>query len=301
MANEILAQMAQLQRKPEQLESSIGYLATSLHFLKKNETVLICFAKDKTGCLGDLMEEAVRRAGATPVMVGSDWRWKSLLRLAFSTRATTIIAPPLVVLGIAKLAKYKGTPLSIRTVITAAYPCLDWMIDGIMRYLDCKTWGCFDPGSNALIAGFSCGSSRGVHLRDDQYGIEIVDSNGKALPDGEFGDMVLYLLDKPELRYNMREQARVDRTPCTCGCKSLRLMDMQPAYPQNHELDNLRQQLIAWSSILDCRLKKTEFGLEMELVVFPGEKLPKLPSAAKQVLRPWDPEKDEPFYYVPGC
>ena len=50
---------------------------------------------------------------------------------------------------------------------------------------------------------------------------------------------------------------------------------------------------------MDCRLNKGECGLEVEMIVFPGEKLPKLPNAAKRVIRPWDPETDEPFWYIP--
>lgn len=65
-------------------------------------------------------------------------------------------------------------------------------------------------------------------------------------------------------------------------------------------LDSLGEELLKWSSILDCRLKKGEYGLEMELVVFPGKKLPKLPSAARQVVRSWDPDSDVPFVWENG-
>ena len=39
--------------------------------------------------------------------------------------------------------------------------------------------------------------------------------------------------------------------------------------------------------------------LEMEIVCFPGEKLPKLPSAAKLVVRPYNPKTDEPTWFYP--
>ena len=77
-------------------------------------------------------------------------------------------------------------------------------------------------------------------------------------------------------------------------------MDMYPGKTKDDDLTELGQYLHSWTSVLDCRLKKGEYGLELELVVFPGEKLPKLPSAAKQVIRPWNPKHDEPFSYVPA-
>ena len=41
------------------------------------------------------------------------------------------------------------------------------------------------------------------------------------------------------------------------------------------------------------------YGLELELVVLPGKRLPKLPSAAKQCIRVFDPETDVPLPYDP--
>ena len=119
-----LTDLMALAREPESIEASVAYLAEKLHFLRENEKVLIYFAKDKPGSHGELMEKAVLRCGAIPIVVGSDWRWKTLLRQAFANKASTIIAPPLIVLGISKLAKYNGTPLYIRNVVTASYPCL---------------------------------------------------------------------------------------------------------------------------------------------------------------------------------
>jgi len=65
------------------------------------------------------------------------------------------------------------------------------------------------------------------------------------------------------------------------------------------DLADLGQHLHSWTSVLDCRMRRGEYGLELEIVVFPGEKLPKLPSSAKLVVRPWDPKHDTPFFYAP--
>ena len=77
-------------------------------------------------------------------------------------------------------------------------------------------------------------------------------------------------------------------------------MDMAPDKTEDPDLRDLGQYLQSWTSILDCRLNKGEYGLEIEIIVFPGEKLPKLPSAARLVVRAWNPEMDEPFPYEPA-
>ena len=281
-------------------ERSIEYLAEHLgNFLRKRERVLICFLEHEEGNLSWLMEQAVLRCDAVPVVWAEDRRWKTLLRLAFSHKVSAIIGAPLVVLGLTKLKKNSATPLSIRKVVTAGYPCPAWMIDGIVRGLDCEMGGCFSLGLSGAVAGFACGRSWGVHLREAEYGVDIVDEAGNSLPEGEQGEMVFYPKDRTELRCSMGENARLVHTPCRCGSTAPRLMDMCPGRTEDKDLTELRQMLHSWTSILDCRLNKGECGLEMEIVVFPGEKLPKLPYAAKLVVRPWEPEEDEPFRYIP--
>jgi len=64
------------------------------------------------------------------------------------------------------------------------------------------------------------------------------------------------------------------------------------------DIARLSGHLHRWTSILDCRVTRGDYGLELEIVTFPGEKLPKLPSCAKQVVRPWDPEREVPLFLV---
>lgn len=295
-----LEKLALLAATPEAMAETVEYLAENMPFIRQRDTVLICFAKDKPGSFGELMEKAVLRLGAVPVMVEKDWRWMTLLRLAFSSRANVIVAPPLVVLGLTKLARQKGTPLYIRRVVTAGYPCIDWMIEGIARGLDCETWGAFAPKGNSVVAGFSCGNKFGVHVRDDVYGVRLVDADGKEVPAGEMGDIILYRKDDPSAEVFIGDMARLDTSKCPCGCDAPKLIDITHGKASDPELAQLGKDIMSWTSVLDCRLRRTEFGLEMEIVTFPGEKLPKLPSCAKRVVRAWNPEKDEPFFYVPG-
>lgn len=289
-------QIVEKSREADAQERSIVYLTEHLsRFLKKRERVLICFLEHTEGNLSWLMEQAVLRCGAIPVLWGPDRRWKTLLQQAFYSRASAIIGPPLVILGLTKLKKYNNTPLYIRKVITAGYPCLDWMIDGIVHGLDCEAGGCFSLGESGAVAGFACGHSRGIHLRQDEYGVDIVDEEGKYLPPGELGDVVIYPKAYPDLRCHIGHEARLETAVCACGSQAPRLLDLQHRKTDNADLIEFGQYLQSWTSILDCRLEKGECGLEIEIVCFPGEKLPKLPSAAKLIVRPFNPKNDEPF------
>ena len=62
----------------------------------------------------------------------------------------------------------------------------------------------------------------------------------------------------------------------------------------------LDEMLLSWSSVLDYRAKRAEQGLCLEIVVFPGHQLPKLPSGASITVRPWRPGADMPCCLTDG-
>lgn len=293
-------EIAGLADRPEEREKTIAYLTEHLrHFFRPQEHVMICFLNHTEGSISWLMEQAVLRCGAVPVIWGPDRKWKTLLQQAFFNRTTAIIGPPLVLLGLSKLQRKSGTPLFIRRCVTAAYPCMDWMIDGIVRGFDCELGGCMTMGESGIVMGFACGRSWGVHIRDSEYGIDIVDPAGELLPEGTVGEMVLYPKAHPHLRYPTGENGRLLTEVCECGSSAPRLLELSPGISEDSDLEEFRQYLHSWTSILDCRVERGENGLEIEIVCFMGEKLPKLPSAAMRIVRPWNPKDDEPFLYAP--
>lgn len=298
MDNRGVLEMNRLAAQPEALARTVAYVADNLkRFMRPRESVLICFPKGGPDSIGSIFEEACLLCDARPTFWDPDMKWKSLLIQSFYTRATTIIGPPLVILGLSKLAKATNTPLYIRNAVTAGYPCLDWMIDGLIRGLDCRTWGCFGPGVGPVVSGFSCSQSFGVHIRDDEYDIEILDEEGMVLPEGEEGVICVSSKTHKDKRAILQDHGCLNRNPCPCGRTSPRLLNIHPMGRFQGDVLELYQQFHSWTSILDCKVTKGSYGLELELVVFPGEKLPKLPSCAKQVIRPWDPDKDIPLDY----
>ena len=57
----------------------------------------------------------------------------------------------------------------------------------------------------------------------------------------------------------------------------------------------LVRELRGWTTILDLELEHMGRGLSLEMITFPGEKLPKLPSFARLVVRNWDADRDTPL------
>ena len=184
--------------------------------LREKERVLICFPGEGDSP-GKQICDMVLRCGATPVPVGEDRRWITLLHRGFSQRCGCLVGEAGVLLGLCKLARRMGTPLYARNCIVAGSEPDGWLTETIQTGLDCS------------IRGWVC----------------------------------------PQI----------------------------PPEPPDPAVERLERELRRWSSVLDYRLENTESGLFLEMVTFPGEKLPKLPTLAGRVLRQWNPEKDCPFQF----
>lgn len=292
--------LEQYMQTKEKLDISVDYLAENMRkFLRPGDNLMVCFESREPDHIGDLLSKAAEKIGVT-VLVPEDLRWKTMLKLAFRSRATAISAPPFVVLGLTKLAKHTNTPLNFHNVITVGYRCSNWIIEGIQKGLDCQVWGCYGPGSGPLISGFTCDQEPVIHLRDDLFDFEIVDSSGNVLPDGESGYVVITPKNAPQLRYHTAECAKMRRTPCACGNTSALLMDMYSGEDVDPYEEELGRMLMLWTSVLDCRFRRGRQGLEIELVTFPGEKLPPLPDCAGRVVRSWNPDQDKPYWFAPN-
>lgn len=287
--------------RPRAQEETVSYLTEKLsHFVRRMDSVLICLPNQEPGSLSHLMEQAVLLCEGVPVTWGQDHRWVSLLRLAFSSRVSAIVSTPLIALGLSKLQNYYSIPLFVRDVVTAGYPCEEWMIEGLCRGFDCHPRGCLSVGTTGIVAGFSCEKHHGVHIRDDLYQVEIVDEKGVPVPEGEAGEMVISWKGRPETRYAMGENARLFTGRCQCGSYAPLLMDIVPGRTEaDADLRKLGNALQSWNSVLDCRIGRSPHGLELELITLPGGRLPELPTVAKQVIRPLNPETDAPFFYDP--
>ena len=286
--------LRELASTPDAREKAVAYIASNMAgFLKQRDKVLILF-DDAEDSIGSLMKEAVARCEARPQFLEGDNRWLTILKTAFINRCDAIIGQPLTILGLSKVAKHMATPLFARNILVAGYPIKQWMVDGIEHGLDCKAWGCYDPGYSSMIAGFTCSHCR-LHLRNGRYHAWIKDAQGNDLPEGSMGRIVLSPTCDYELEFDTGDVGWLDTAVCSCGSNAPRLMDIDTNHGTDPALSELSESLHYWGSILDCRMSNTGYGLELEVVVFPGEKLPKFPSCAKLVVRAWNPETDTPF------
>ncbi len=112
--------------------------------------------------------------------------------------------------------------LPIRVGVFGAEPWTEEMRTHIEKKAGIKAYDIY--GLSEITGpgvGCSCGCGEGLHIFEDLFYPEIIDpETGEALPDGEFGELVLTTLDKeaiPMIRYRTRDLTRIIAEPCACG------------------------------------------------------------------------------------
>lgn len=113
-------------------------------YLPPKQKVIVCLSSND--CSRTAMEviATLRSCDAEALVWGEDPRWKTLLRMAFDSRAELIIGSARSILSLAKLAKFKRIPLNIFCAVVVDEDAGDWMLDGIARSLDCRVFCCSD-------------------------------------------------------------------------------------------------------------------------------------------------------------
>ena len=94
-----------------------------------------------------------------------------------------------------------------------------------MRELIVRAWG-LEPFNlygitEAGMLGTDCEHHRGIHVNVDYMAVEVVDGEGRPVPDGEVGEaMLVTSLDnhvQPTLRLTVTDRVAFDPEPCSCG------------------------------------------------------------------------------------
>lgn len=175
-----------------------------------------------TGGLG--ANDGVEKLGATviPASGGNTQRQVQILR-DFDIAA--IACTPSYALHVGEAARDMGVDvasLPVRAGIFGAEPWTESMRDELEKLFGIKAFDIY--GLSEVMGpgvGYECEFQRGLHINEDNFLIEIVDTETLLpVPDGEYGEVVFTTLTKegiPLIRYRTRDISRIIPEKCECG------------------------------------------------------------------------------------
>lgn len=216
----------------DDLEATIEYFRWGMsNLMRAGQTALVLMPGDRPGGVGQLLVSALARAGARAVTHGEMEDAEAALDQCLTENAECIVGSAAHVNLLACAWERQGLPVDrIKSVLL----CWDAAPDAVVRNLErifgsrvFRHWGMIETGLGGAV---ECAPGSGMHLRETDVYLEIVDSQtGALLPDGEFGEMVVTTLFRrgmPLIRYRTGDMGRILPGRCDCG-SPLRRLDPQ--------------------------------------------------------------------------
>ncbi|MEM2933746.1 MAG: phenylacetate--CoA ligase [Methanocellales archaeon] len=180
-----------------------------------------------TGGLG--FHYGAEKIGVTIVPAGTGTTMRQI-EMLLDFGVTVIHCTPSYALYIAETAEENGidaSQFSLRIGCFGAEPWSENTRKELEEALDIKAYDSyglsemFGPG-----VAFECEEQNGLHIWEDHFLVEVVDSKGEQCSPGESGELVLTSLTKealPLIRYRTGDIAKILEDPCPCGRTSIRI------------------------------------------------------------------------------
>ena len=212
--------------------------------------------------LGELIQEAVEGLGAVPVPAGNMRSFGEMLELLDEEKPETFIGPPVLLLSLLRMRPKS----SIKRGLVSGDACPPGIMKAIEERLGTRLYPHYGSREMGLGGAVTCPAFQGMHLRENDIIGEIVDEKGKAVPEGEWGELAVTLIEAgamPLIRYRTGDISRFLPGICTCGC-CLRRLDSVSRIGEGREMEELDDYIFQIPWIVDYRISRKGEILEIE-------------------------------------
>ena len=253
---------------------------------------MICFPFSGPNGLGDLIAEAIGRLGAKPLRVGFGKSYSELSEIMERERPDTFVGMPAPLLSMLRVCG-RG---SLKRALVSGDACPETVLRCIEEVLGSKLFPHYGSREMALGGAITCEAHAGMHLRENHVIAEIVSPEGKPLPAGEWGELVITTIGMeamPLIRYRTGDYTRILPGVCPCGSEIARLDSVSRKDAADYLA--LEDAVSRQPWIADWRAVRAAEGLVIEALSCRAapETLPEL--GAKWRVRPVRPE-DTPLF-----
>ena len=225
---------------------TVDYFENGMQLIAdSSDNVLILMPAKMPGSIGRLLSEGLRNFGAGTVDYGlpqmvpgasdekTEREAEQLLDIITEKNVTCVVALPTHMRMLAEhAAGRKGTRPVLRSVMLSAEFVPEETVELIKEVFSCRVYEHYGMTEMGLGCAVSCGQGQGYHVRECDLYIEIIDpQTGKAVPDGETGEVVFTTLTRrgmPFIRYRTGDFSRWITEKCPCGSRLKRLDKVGP-------------------------------------------------------------------------
>ena len=291
-------------------ELTVDFFKVGMSTLARaGDRVLILLPGVRPGSVGDLLRIGLERLGCQPVVYGPVDEEEKVLKVILEQNCNVLVGAPVHLHRLARWDEFHHIlPAGqIRALLSSTDVLADTIRGNLQTLWGCEVfdhWGMTETG---LGGGVECEAHHGVHLREADLYVEIIDPiSGRVLPDGEMGEVVFTTLTRtamPLIRYRTGDLSRLIPGLCPCGSFIKRLERIRqrvnsgvPLHASLLTLNDLDEALFQIKEILDfsalfrANSGKTELTLYLRLM--DGQKFSQIKKEVKRKVIEINPLED---------
>ena len=247
---------------------------------------MICFPFSGPHGLGELIAEAIEGLGAKPLKLGAGLSYGEFGQVLREKQPDTFVGMPVQLLSLLRVCG-RG---SLKRALVSGDACPDAVMYEAEKLLGSRLFPHYGSREMALGGAICCPAHAGMHLRENHVIAEIVDTDGKPLPDGETGELVITTIGMeamPLIRYRTGDHTRFLPGPCPCG-SVVRRLDSLLRLGEAAQIAELDEKLFALPFVADYRAERKNDRLHLEVLTCGRGEFPEL--GAEISARPVCPE-----------
>ncbi|MBQ1351352.1 MAG: phenylacetate--CoA ligase family protein [Oscillospiraceae bacterium] len=258
----------------EDLEATVAFYAQGyLELIEPGDVVLVLYPHSREYSVGRLVGKALERMGARPVYGMPNAPFAEMCRLMETEQVNSISGQPATVLSLARYCEQFGHSFPIKSLMICGDYFSPFARQEMERIWPGKAFDHYGLAESGLGMALECSEHKGMHIWETNLYVEILDEEGKLVPDGEWGEVTLTTLARrgqPLIRYRTGDKSRILPGPCGCGSVLKRLDRIlgriaDEKKPRSiHGLDEVIFPLSA--DIIDYAAHETGTGLHLDVV-----------------------------------
>ena len=274
-------------------ELTVDYFHHGLSVLvRPGDRMAVCYPCASSGGLGQLICQALARIPAVPVPLGLITDLKEAGELLEREGIETLVGFPVQLLALAKYCAAQKLRCRVRAVLLSADTAVPAVITALEELWGCQVFQHYGMTEMGLGGAVDCAAHTGLHIRENDLLIEVVDGAGRPVPDGTEGEVVFTTLTRtamPFIRYRTGDRAALIPGRCPCGSALRRLTPPRRMDPGPLSLPDWDAALLPLPGLSDFRLTLAEDRAVLEAETqagYPPLHADQLEEAARPLLPP---------------
>ena len=224
------------------LQSTVDFFFYGMQYMlhKNKNKVALLMSGSRQGSVGHLLKEAMDALGVDCMIFGFSTEMEEVTKALLEYEPTCLIGIPWHILSLSHHAQNTKLKDTVACVLLSGDSLSAHMRRHMAENLNCDVFVHYGLTETGLGGAVECKQHTGLHMRQLDLYVEILDEHLQAVDDGVIGEIVITTLTRqamPLIRYRTGDAGKLIHGKCNCG-SVLQRLEVQGRMQQSILLQN---------------------------------------------------------------